>query len=538
MSRKKSGASGIQTGHAPTAARHTAFQNQHKIEFGLKIHNIDVVTLAVESVRCQFCVYYGREESAPKAGEKQRKRQRKQTANVKYWDPPFRAELFRSHHVSQHPVRWESYQKLSYTEKVEFFELDKVKFKDTLHAHLGQKVDSLLFDIDAPIVDIIIGNMFFHPDDFGTSSHVNVMKLFKRNTTSYNDYTVTITNPMQFQLSVGFISAGLSFRQVDSVLDTTKRLTRLAVGCVNGLDVTNYARAVCAINLQAITSILSHESIWAFSLVNDASTHYGKSYLDNRIRFHLEGVLYNIHVLAIPMFDRHTGENMFNLVDKFLNIICPNWRGKLIGVGSDGANSMTGHLKGVVTRLEHEAVFKMYRIWCGLHQLDLVMHHAYEKLMDGEVLTILNAFVAHLRQQANLIADMQATCPKLSNRWVVMGKVCKWLLAKRIRLFQYITEAAPPQCPPFWWWIVIAAIDALTERVNIVFTKLQAKDLLVSQQTAELVNLASLICIQVRVDGPHSAEELDTLDTSTTFVSGRWSVSNYNIVRYFFLKLC
>jgi hypothetical protein len=97
------------------------------------------------------------------------------------------------------------------------------------------------------------------------------------------------------------------------------------------------------------------------------------------------------------MFDRHTGENMFNLVDKFLHIICPNWRVKLIGVGSDGANSMTGHLNGVVTRLEQEAVFKMYCTWCGLHQLDLVMHRAYEKLMDGDVSTILNACIAHLR---------------------------------------------------------------------------------------------------------------------------------------------
>ena len=136
---------------------------------------------------------------------------------------------------------------------------------------------------------------------------------------------------------------------------------KLAVRCVNDTDVANYARTVCAINLQAITLILSNESIWAFSLANDASTHYGKSYLDNRIRFHLKGVLYNIHILAIPMFDQHTGENMFNLVNKFLNIICLNWRAKLIGVGSDGANSMTGHLKCVVTCLEQEAVFKLYR---------------------------------------------------------------------------------------------------------------------------------------------------------------------------------
>ena len=194
-------------------------------------------------------------------------------------------------------MQWESYQKLSYTEKAAFFKTEKVQFKHTLHTYLSQNLNSLLYDIDASIVDTIIGDMFFH----------------------------------------------------------------------------------------------------------------------------LKGVLYNLYILAIPMFNRHTSENMFNLVNKFLNTICLNWHAKLIGVGSNEENSMTGHFRGVVTHLEQEAVFKLYRTWCGLHQLN----HTYEKLFDGEVLTILNTFIAHLRQQANLIADMQATCPKLSNLWVVMGTVCK-----------------------------------------------------------------------------------------------------------------
>ena len=82
------------------------------------------------------------------------------------------------------------------------------------------------------------------------------------------------------------------------------------------------------------------------------------------------------------MFNRHTSENIFNLVSKFLNIICLNWHTKLTKVGSDGANSMTGHLSGVVTYLEQEAIFKLYQTWCDLRQLDLVIHHAYEKLFD------------------------------------------------------------------------------------------------------------------------------------------------------------
>ena len=39
---------------------------------------------------------------------------------------------------------------------------------------------------------------------------------------------------------------------------------------------------------------------------------------------------------------------------------------------------------------------------------------------------------------------MQATCPQLTTRWLVMGKVCKWLLTKRIALFEYINSATEP----------------------------------------------------------------------------------------------
>ena len=114
-----------------------------------------------------------------------------------------------------------------------------------------------------------------------------------------------------------------------------------------------------------------------------------------------------------------------------------------------------------------------------------------------------------------------------------MGNICTWLLEKRLRLFEYFEKYEPVQTPPNWWWVVVAGINALTAQVNIVFTKLQAKDLLVSQQSVELTHLTSLICIQVGVDGPHSQEELDVLDNSTNFISGRWSISHYNVVRYF-----
>ena len=89
-------------------------------------------------------------------------------------------------------------------------------------------------------------------------------------------------------------------------------------------------------------------------------------------------------------------------------------------------------------------------------------------------------------------------------------------------LVQYLKEEKPSQTPPDWWWVVIAGINALTVQVNIVFIKLQAKDLLVSQQSAELTYLTSLICIQVGIDGPHSQEDLAALNKIENFVLNQW----------------
>ena len=105
------------------------------------------------------------------------------------------------------------------------------------------------------------------------------------------------------------------------------------------------------------------------------------------------GTYSTFHVVAIPMYERHTALNMYELISTVLNVLCPRWRSKLIGLGSDGAPNMTGKDGGVVTLFEQEAEHQIYHVWCGLHQLDLVMKAAYNTLFDGEVLSIMTALI-------------------------------------------------------------------------------------------------------------------------------------------------
>jgi hypothetical protein len=514
-----------------THSRATPFQNTYIHEYGLRVVTRDVNTLEVQSVECLFCIYFGRAPSVPES------RQRKLTSRIKSWTAPWRAELFSKHHEHQHSSQWKEYQSACFDDKRAFFD-NKEKFKDTIHYAFGKSADSLVFKVNPSIVEEIIGDMFFHPDDHGGISQQRALQLFTRQTPE-NEFTITIKKPTEFYIAVDFISHGLSFRQVENAFESLRKRRKL-ISPMYREKISNVARIVCAVNLQRLSSLLNNPSMWAFSLASDGSTHWGQSYLDNRIRFYFNGTLYNVHLLAIPMFERHTADNIVKLISQLLDIICPTWTTKLIGLGSDGEAKMTGQFQGVITELEKKAKHPIYRTWCGLHQLDLVMQAEYKTLfvLDKAFVTVTVQYIGHLRQQYKLIAEMRSTCPKLANRWVVMGNVCDWFLQYRVRLLQFAREnsnisTVAENTPPHYWWIIVAAVAAITSVVNITFVKLQSKDLLVSQQLEELRELAVQICSGVGVEGPYDTE--DTIsDEHLWFIDGRWRVKTETIFEFLY----
>jgi hypothetical protein len=132
----------------------------------------------------------------------------------------------------------------------------------------------------------------------------------------------------------------------------TKEQTGLAViGNINAASVCRYARFICALNLQKISEMLMSRRVWALSIVLDMSTHKGVSYIGIRLRLCWHGEIFNLHLVSVPVFIIHTGENIFNVSAKFLDNICEEWRNSLIGVVTDGARSMTGRIQGKIQSL-------------------------------------------------------------------------------------------------------------------------------------------------------------------------------------------
>jgi len=158
--------------------------------------------------------------------------------------------------------------------------------------------------------------------------------------------------------------------------------------------------------------------------------------------------IHNFHLLALPMNKRHTGQSMFDMIVKVLDVICPGWRDSLIGVTTDGAKNMTRRHVGLLTFLDNATGPNFIRVWCGAHQLDLIMADVYDNLLKEDFYSNLVSLIGYLRRQQNLIADMKTTCPKVAlTHWLSMIKVMSWFKKHRIAVLAYLDEKLPP-CRP------------------------------------------------------------------------------------------
>jgi hypothetical protein len=84
-------------------------------------------------------------------------------ANQTY-EPGFRADVMTKHMESQHHEKWSEYQALSPSEQLKFSN-GIVLRNNTLHRCIEVDGDELTFKISNTVVDTIIGELLFRPED-------------------------------------------------------------------------------------------------------------------------------------------------------------------------------------------------------------------------------------------------------------------------------------------------------------------------------------------------------------------------------------
>jgi hypothetical protein len=265
---------------------------------------------------------------------------------------------------------------------------------------------------------------------------------------------------------------------VDAIHDAKEVCDIPKLGACNDYLVASYARVACALSIEHISQVLY--SKWAFSVAFDASTDLQQtSWVDVHIRYYQNSALENLHMITFPFAGRHTGLATFEMFEKLFDAVCPLWKDKLIGCSTDGATNMTGRLSGVMTQIQNVVKPNFMRVWCLLHQIDIIMQKVYKRVGCNFYKT-LTSIISFLRHQKNLVEEMQAICPNLSaTRWASMSRVAQFLVEKRSEIVTYFVETEPSnrfdQLPTLAFWILISVISEISTHVSECIKSLQGR---------------------------------------------------------------
>jgi hypothetical protein len=142
--------------------RSSGYVKDNDVRYGLKVAHRDPKSSKVIGLQCHFYIAFGWEE---KVGSKC-----KTATTVQGWSHPFRYDNIENHLRNQHSSQWALYQALeSSSKRTSFFNDIPVAFKNSIKVHflsssLGAK-RQIVYDIEKDIVDTIVGDMMFNPED-------------------------------------------------------------------------------------------------------------------------------------------------------------------------------------------------------------------------------------------------------------------------------------------------------------------------------------------------------------------------------------
>jgi hypothetical protein len=198
---------------------------------------------------------------------------RLRTNNVKYFST-FRVDGYKRHHQSQHAEVWKEYQAiLDARAKEDFFSKIRVPFVNTLNAHLKVK-HPLFFQLNSSLIEVIVGDLLFHPDNVEGVTCDRALQLFKKleevdpsngDIAGQDLYEVVVKTRKRFQLLIQFVACGASFRMASRLMACTRDESGMSVfGGWNDVMASNYTRILCAASLQILSDVILQ--VWAFSL--------------------------------------------------------------------------------------------------------------------------------------------------------------------------------------------------------------------------------------------------------------------------------
>ncbi|RLN90842.1 hypothetical protein BBJ28_00022934, partial [Nothophytophthora sp. Chile5] len=271
----------------------------------------------------------------------------------------------------------------------------------------------------------------------------------------------------------------------------------------------------------------------------------------------------DVHVVALPLFERHAAFALVQTVESVLTAIFPPWRTRLLGISQDGfavpgptadasssgqsvpttssASSSRQRSAELLALLETSVQPPtspipppqrvLYRTWGACRQVSLALGAFYEALLGGGFLPMLRALTAYIRRNPVLVQEMGHP-PSVSNsnsgvgdfgevtvdldsdannlkRWLTMGLDTQWITDKRVRLRKHLEqETAAVTTAPIddVWWVAFFVMNWVATRSNEALRKLLVARASRAQQTACIAELTAELMAAFHIEHEQQPE--------------------------------
>lgn len=323
-------------------------------------------------------------------------------------------------------------------------------------------------------------------------------RLFKEIDDDDQKMLTQINNILQYDYVKKLVALGMSFNQIaETITHTRETLQDVRLGYCSRGKVSDICYQICGETFEIIKRVLESPQVWAFSAAFDAGNKEDVPFLDSRIRFVLDGILFDLNLAAIPVYEAHNAQNFFGKVKTLFDVVCWLWKQKLIGFGSDGASVMLGRRTGLVTRLRQELTCsaKMYQIWCPEHQIDLKAKKFIKNLLFGAFVKQLTDMTNWLRRCTSFTEINGEKCPKYAGtRWISMGPCIKFFIMKRTRIIRYMERKGRSDLiPPATWWLAARVLFLVIHEVESHLKRLQRITMTLDEQRIIMKDMVDLL---------------------------------------------
>ncbi|ETK90312.1 hypothetical protein L915_05891 [Phytophthora nicotianae] len=464
---------------------------------------------------CLMCRAFERDETE---GAKRRKRKTK----VQCFSPPWRPDNMRRHLEQQHALRWGQYKDLSDEDKRRFFPTNvaistrprvdtvetsveigdqQVSERNTAVVETMKRSRTSLVDKD--IVDELLRGIEGDDVEFNgfEMQEIEWIEVDDENLDENEArYAVIVDSGLEMNICVKYVAGGVSFKQAAGLYQgVMEGISATENGQCTERRVMNLCRVACAVNLQRLRGILKGKEVWAFAVVLELCNCAGSSFIDVRVQFEHGGEIHSVHLIGIVVLDEMMTDESVDLVVRYLNVIAPQWRTKLIGVSL--LNDRCGCMERIMNRLAAECEESIYCDYSLSSKLSQLMREACRLILTAEFTNTMIALVSHLRSLRAL------NCPKLvEGSWESTVKVLQWLVTNQAYVIECSQQSQYVGFPPPEWWILALVLTNVTGRVNSILQQLSSgKGLPHDRQ--HLIDLMNHLSMMTGAAGPFIPSE-------------------------------